>query len=141
MHIIYLLLVVFYLIMNLLLRGIEFVTRKITYQIALIKHGLDDKIVLGNIDSKRDWGFAKDYVDCMWRMLQKDEPKDYVVATGVNYSIRDFVEKAFAYAGLDLNKYLRISKLYRPTDVDTLLGDPNEAVKDLNWDSKLYFNR
>ena len=116
------------------LRGIEFVTRKITYQIALIKHGLDDKIILGNIDSRRDWGFAKDYVDCMWRMMQKDEPKDYVIATGVNYSIRDFAEKAFTYANLDFNKYLRISKkFYRPTDVDTLLGDPKKAVRDLNW--------
>ena len=89
---------------------------------------------MGNIDSKRDWGFAKDYVDCMWRMLQKDEPKDYVIATGINYSIRDFADKAFRYAGLDFNKYLKISKkFYRPTDVETLLGDPSKAVRDLDW--------
>ena len=91
MHIIYLLLGGILFNHESPLRGIEFVTRKITYQIALIKHGLDDKIVLGNIDSKRDWGFAKDYVDCMWRMLQKDEPKDYVIATGINYSIQEIL--------------------------------------------------
>ena len=120
------------------LRGIEFVTRKITYQIALIKHGLDDKIILGNIKSLRDWGFAKDYVDCMWRMLQQDKPKDYVIATGKNYSIEEFAVKAFSYANLDFKKYLRVSKkFFRPTDVDTLLGDPSRAEIDLNWNPNM----
>tara|TARA_B100000676_G_C17990423_1_gene794552 strand:+ start:91 stop:1125 length:1035 start_codon:yes stop_codon:yes gene_type:complete len=116
------------------LRGVEFVTRKITYNIALIKHGLTDKLTLGNLEAKRDWGFAKDYVEAMWLMLQQEEPKDYVIATGKTFTVRDFVERAFEYANLNYNDYVEVSKKYlRPSEVDLLLGDPSKAISDLGW--------
>ena len=117
------------------LRGVEFVTRKITNHIALIKHGLAKKLILGNLEAKRDWGYAKDYVECMWLMLQQTNPTDYVVATGENQTVREFAEKAFNYAGLDYSDYVEVSeKFLRPTDVELLLGDPSKAVKELGWD-------
>jgi len=118
------------------LRGVEFVTRKITYNIALIKNGLANKLVLGNLDAKRDWGYAEDYVEAMWLMLQQEKPKDYVIATGKTYTVKEFVKRAFKYAGLDYKNYVEVSDKYlRPSDVDLLLGDPSKAESDLGWNS------
>ena len=116
-------------------RGLEFVTRKITYSIARILKNKKDKIVLGNIKSKRDWGFAGDYVKSMWLMLQQDNPKDYVVATGESHSVEDFLEKAFQYVGIDnWRKYVSIDKKFmRPQDIDNLIGDSSKAKKELGW--------
>ena len=116
-------------------RGLEFVTRKITYNIARILKNKKDKIVLGNIKSKRDWGFAGDYVKAMWLMLQQDNPKDYVVATGESHSVEDFLEKAFQYVGIDnWRKYVSIDeKFMRPQDIDDLIGDSSKAKKELDW--------
>jgi len=108
-------------------RGETFVTRKVTRAVGRIKHGLQDKLYLGNMDAKRDWGYAPDYVEAMWRMLQADAPDDFVVATGSAYAVREFVEAAFAEAGLDWEKYVEIDPRYfRPTEVDYLLGDPTK---------------
>jgi GDPmannose 4,6-dehydratase len=118
------------------LRGVEFVTRKITYNIALIKNGLADKLVLGNLDAKRDWGYAEDYVEAMWLMLQQEKPKDYVIATGKTYTVKEFAKRAFKYAGLDYKNYVEVSdKFLRPSDVDLLLGDPSRAESELGWNS------
>ena len=115
-------------------RGETFVTRKITRAIGRIKHGLQKKLYLGNLDSKRDWGFAGDYVEMMWRMLQQDEPDDYVIATGETYSVRQFCEMAFGHAGLDHEDYVEIDPRYfRPAEVDLLLGDPSKAKRQLGW--------
>ena len=116
-------------------RGLEFVTRKITYNIARILKNKKDKIVLGNIKSKRDWGFAGDYVKAMWLMLQQDNPKDYVVATGESHSVEDFLEKAFQYVGIDnWREYVSIDeKFMRPQDIDNLIGDSSKAKKELGW--------
>ena len=115
-------------------RGFEFVTRKISLSVAKIKHKLQNELVLGNLNSKRDWGYAKDYVEAMWLMLQQDSPQDYVIATGETYSVEDFLIRAFNYAEIDHNKYVEISKdYYRPTDVELLQGDPSKAKKDLGW--------
>ena len=116
-------------------RGLEFVTRKITYNIARILKNKKDKIVLGNIKSKRDWGFAGDYVKAMWLMLQQDNPKDYVVATGESHSVEDFLEKAFRYVGIDnWREYVSIDeKFMRPQDIDNLVGDSSKAKKELGW--------
>ena len=116
-------------------RGLEFVTRKITYSIARILKNKKDKIVLGNIKSKRDWGFAGDYVKAMWLMLQQDNPKDYVVATGESHSVEDFLEKAFRYVGIDnWREYVSIDKKFmRPQDIDNLVGDSSKAKKELGW--------
>src|SRR5678816_3199266 len=109
-------------------RGIPFVTRKITRTAARIKHGLDKKLYLGNLDARRDWGFAGDYVDAMWRMLQQDSPDDYVIATGETHSVREFLEEAFSYVGLDWQDHVVVDKKYfRPAEVDLLLGDPAKA--------------
>ena len=122
-------------------RGFEFVTRKITYNVAKIKLGLSDKLHLGNLESKRDWGFAGDYVQAMYLMLQQSEPDDYVVATGETHSVREFVEKAFAYAGLDWKKYVKIDPaLYRPAEVDLLVGNPEKARKKLGWKPTVSFD-
>jgi GDPmannose 4,6-dehydratase len=119
-------------------RGFEFVTRKITSQAAKIKLGLANELRLGNLDARRDWGHAREYVKAMWMMLQQDRPDDYVIATGVNYSVRDFAEMAFAQVGLDANKYLKIDDRYkRPAEVDNLLGDCTKAKKELGWEYKL----
>lgn len=123
-------------------RGETFVTRKITRAIARIKHGLQDKLYLGNLDAKRDWGFAGDYVEAMWLMLQAKKPQDYVIATGETYSVRDFLEVAFGAAGLDWKKYVRIDKRYfRPLEVDVLLGDARKARRELKWKPKVSFKQ
>jgi GDPmannose 4,6-dehydratase len=119
-------------------RGLEFVTRKITSQAAKIKLGLANELRLGNLDARRDWGHAREYVKAMWMMLQQDRPEDYVIATGVNYSVRDFAELAFAHLGLDLDKYLKLDDRYkRPAEVDNLLGDCTKAKTALGWEYKL----
>ena len=116
-------------------RGLEFVTRKITYTIARILKNKRDKITLGNINSKRDWGFAGDYVKAMWLMLQQQKPTDYVIATGESHSVEDFLEKAFEYVGIDnWKKHVEVSeKLIRPQDIDNLIGDSSKAKKELGW--------
>ena len=121
-------------------RGETFVTRKITMALARIKHKLQDKLFLGNIDSKRDWGFAGDYVEAMWLMLQQDKADDYVIATGETHSVKDFLKVAFDYVGLDWKKYVAIDKRYfRPTEVDLLLGNAARARKKLGWKPKIGF--
>ena len=121
-------------------RGENFVTRKITRGVAEIKHGLRKKLYLGNIDAKRDWGFAGDYVDAMWRMLQQDAPDDYVVATGETHTVREFLEVAFGHVGLDWKEYVEIDpKFFRPAEVDLLLGDPAKARRVLGWEPKITF--
>ncbi|MFA5844105.1 MAG: GDP-mannose 4,6-dehydratase [Coriobacteriia bacterium] len=122
-------------------RGIEFVTRKVTDAVARIKLGLADSLRLGNIDSKRDWGFAGDYVRAMWLMLQQDEPGDYVVATGETHTVREFLEVAFGHAGLDWEKYVTIDPAFiRPAEVDLLLGDPGKAKRVLGWEPTVGFD-
>ncbi|MCC7409004.1 MAG: GDP-mannose 4,6-dehydratase [Phycisphaeraceae bacterium] len=121
-------------------RGETFVTRKITRAIGRIKHGLQDKLFMGNLDAKRDWGFAGDYVQAMWLMLQQDQPDDYVVAMGETHTVREFLDLAFAEVGLDPKKYVEIDPRYfRPTEVDLLLGDSTKARKKLNWQPKVDF--
>jgi len=121
-------------------RGLEFVTRKVAHAVAQIKHGLAKELRLGNLDAKRDWGFAGDYVEAMWRMLQQPEPDDYVVATGENHSVRELVELAFAHAGLDWQKHVTLDPaLIRPAEVDTLIGDPAKAHATLGWRPKVNF--
>jgi len=116
------------------LRGREFVTRKITYSVARIYHGLQNDLRLGNLSAMRDWGYAKDYVEAMWAMLQKEEPDDYVIATGENHTVQEFVEKAFKHIGLNWQDYVKVDKsLFRPTEVQTLLGDPEKAKHELQW--------
>ena len=115
-------------------RGIEFVTRKVTDGVARIALGLASELRLGNLEAKRDWGFAGDYVEAMWRMLQQDRPGDYVVATGETRSVREFVEAAFAHAGLDWKKHVEIDPRYfRPAEVDSLVGDASKARAKLGW--------
>ncbi|KWX24819.1 GDP-D-mannose dehydratase [Mycolicibacterium wolinskyi] len=119
-------------------RGETFVTRKITRAVARIKAGLDTDLYLGNLDAVRDWGYAKEYVEAMWLMLQADEPDDYVVATGSAYSVRDFVEMAFSYAGLDWHEYVKFDERYvRPAEVDCLIGEPSKARELLGWKAKV----
>lgn len=121
-------------------RGETFVTRKITRAVAHIKAGLQDKLYLGNLDAKRDWGYAKEYVEAMWLMLQQSEPDDYVIATGETHSVREFLELAFEYAGLDWKKYVEIDPRYfRPSEVDLLIGDYSKAKKKLGWEPKTKF--
>ena len=121
-------------------RGETFVTRKITRAVSRISRGLQDKLYLGNLDSKRDWGYAKDYVEGMWLMLQQDNPDDYVLATGETHTIREFCEEAFGYVGLDYKDYVEVDPRYfRPSEVDLLIGDPSKAKKVLNWEPKVKF--
>lgn len=116
-------------------RGETFVTRKITRAVGRIKMGLQDKVYLGNLESKRDWGFAGDYVKMMWMMLQQDTPDDYVIATGRTISVREFAEMAFAHAGLDFKDFVAFDPRYlRPAEVDLLLGDPSKAKRKLGWE-------
>jgi GDPmannose 4,6-dehydratase len=123
-------------------RGIEFVTRKVTEGVARIKHGLSSELRLGNLDAKRDWGFAGDYVDAMWRMLQQRTPQDYVVGTGVAHSVRDLVEVAFGHAGLDWRKHVVVDpKFIRPAEVDLLLADPSKAKQELGWKTTVSFEQ
>ena len=122
-------------------RGETFVTRKITRAIGRIRVGLQDKLFLGNLESKRDWGFAGDYVDAMWRMLQAPTADDYVVATGETHTVKEFVEAAFGYAGLDWQKYVEHDPRYnRPSEVDVLLGDASKAKRDLGWSYTVGFD-
>jgi len=115
-------------------RGETFVSRKITRAVAHIKHGLQGKLYLGNLDAKRDWGYAKEYVDAMWLMLQQDEPNDYVIATGKSHTVREFLELAFDHVELDWKKYVEIDpKYFRPVEVELLLGDPAKAKRNLGW--------
>ncbi|MGC8791107.1 MAG: GDP-mannose 4,6-dehydratase [Desulfurella sp.] len=141
------------------LRGLEFVTRKTTYAIARIKHGLQDKLVLGNLDSKRDWGYAPEYVYGMYLMLQQDKPDDYILATGETHTIREFVEKAFEIAGFDIEwsgegiaskgidkktgkVLVEVSKdFYRPSEVELLIGNPQKAKEKLGWQSNTKFDK
>lgn len=122
-------------------RGIEFVTRKVSQSVARIKLGLQDKLVMGNLDAKRDWGFAGDYVDAMWRMLQQDEADDYVIATGETHSIRDLLDVAFTAAGIeDWEPYVfQDPQFMRPAEVELLLGDPTKAKTKLGWEPKVKF--
>lgn len=139
------------------LRGLEFVTRKLTHGIAKIKHGLQDKIVVGNLDSKRDWGYAPEYVEAMWLMLQQSEPDDYVIATGETHSVREFIEHAFKHAGFDViwngkgleekgidRKTGRVvvevsPEFFRPAEVDILIGDASKAKERLGWSPNTRF--
>jgi len=123
-------------------RGETFVTRKITRAVAYIKAGLQDKLFLGNLDSKRDWGYAKEYVEAMWLMLQQDKPNDYVIATGETHTIQEFCEVAFGHVGLDWQKYVEFDKRYlRPSEVDILIGDAAKAKRMLGWEPKIKFNQ
>lgn len=122
-------------------RGETFVTRKITRAAAMIKAGRQEHLYLGNLDAKRDWGYAKEYVECMWRMLQQDEPDDFVIATGESHSVREFLEKAFEHAGLDWKQHVRHDPRYdRPSEVDHLLGDASKAKRLLGWAPKTSFD-
>jgi len=121
-------------------RGIPFVTRKITRAAARIKHGLESQLYLGNLDAKRDWGFAGDYVEAMWMMLQQAEPDDYVVATGESHSVREVLDVAFSTVGLDWQPYVQIDPRYfRPTEVDHLRGDASKAQRKLGWKPRVSF--
>lgn len=123
-------------------RGYEFVTRKITRHVARIKLGLAKEVRLGNLDAKRDWGHAKEYVRAMWLMLQRDEPEDFVIATGKTWSVREFVQKAFGHVGLDYEKYVKIDdQFYRPAEVELLVGDATRAREELGWDCSVSFDK
>jgi len=122
-------------------RGFEFVTRKISHAAARIKRGSKEKLKLGNMKAKRDWGHAKDYVEAMWLMLQKENPGDYVVGTGEEHSVEEFAKKAFGHVGLNYKDHIAIDqKLMRPAEVDTLLADNSKALKDLKWKPKISFD-
>ncbi|MDX6617508.1 MAG: GDPmannose 4,6-dehydratase, partial [Solirubrobacterales bacterium] len=121
-------------------RGETFVTRKITRAVARIQAGMQEKLFLGNLDAKRDWGYAPDYVEAMWMMLQAEEPEDFVVATGETHSVREFVEVAFARVDLDWNDHVEIDeRYYRPSEVDILLGDASRVKEKLGWEPKVKF--
>ncbi len=121
-------------------RGLEFVTRKISNGVARIKLGLDTELRLGNRDAQRDWGFAGDYVQAMWKMLQQDEPDDYVIATGETHTVQEFVEIAFGHAGLDWQEYVKVDPAFiRPAEVDLLIGDPAKAKAKLGWEPSVDF--
>jgi GDPmannose 4,6-dehydratase len=119
-------------------RGETFVTRKIARAVAAIAAGRQEKLFLGNLDAVRDWGYAKEYVETMWLMLQQEKPGDYVVATGIGTTVRDFVSEAFNFAGLEWQKYVEVDSRYtRPTEVDALIGDPSKAESELKWKAKV----
>jgi GDPmannose 4,6-dehydratase len=121
-------------------RGIEFVTRKISYHTALIKQNVTDQLLLGNLDAKRDWGFAGDYVKAMWLMLQQDQPDDFVISTHQTHSVREFVKTAFEHVDLDFEKYVKTDpKFYRPAEVDLLIGDYSKAKRILEWEPEVSF--
>src|SRR5581483_10349942 len=118
----------------------EFVTRKVTHGVAAIKLGLTDHLALGNLDAERDWGYAKDYVEAMWMMLQHDTPEDYVIATGVSHSVRQLVEIAFDHVGLNPDDHVRQDERFmRPAEVDHLIGDYTKAKNELGWEPKTSF--
>jgi GDPmannose 4,6-dehydratase len=121
-------------------RGETFVTRKITRAVAHIKAGLEGKVFLGNLDAKRDWGYAREYVEAMWLMLQQETPDDYVIATNETHSVREFLELAFGHAGLDYRKHVEIDpRYYRPAEVELLIGDYTKARTKLGWQPKTKF--
>jgi GDPmannose 4,6-dehydratase len=121
-------------------RGLEFVTRKVTHGAAAIKLGLQDKLGLGNLEAERDWGYAKDYVEAMWLMLQQDEPDDFVIATNETHSVRELVEVSFAHAGLEVDDHVYIDpKYFRPAEVEHLIGDPAKAKEQLGWEPRTSF--
>ena len=121
-------------------RGETFVTRKITRAVAEISQGNKKKLYLGNLDAVRDWGYAKEYVETMWMMLQKDQPTDYVIATGSGATVRDFAEAAFARAGLNWQDHIEVDQKYiRPTEVDALIGDASKAERELGWKAKIHW--
>ena len=121
-------------------RGLEFVTRKVTHGVARIKHGIDKELFLGNLDAQRDWGYAGDYVKAMWAMLQRDEPDDFVIATGQTHSVRELCEVAFSAAGLDWQEHVKIDPAFlRPAEVDLLVGDPSKAQSTLGWKCDIDF--
>ena len=121
-------------------RGLEFVTRKISYNVAKIKLGMADELRLGNLDAQRDWGFAGDYVEAMWLMLQQDEPDDYVVSTGETHAVREFCELAFGRVDLDYEQYVKVDeRFFRPAEVDLLVGTSDKAAKQLGWEPKTTF--
>jgi GDPmannose 4,6-dehydratase len=121
-------------------RGLQFVTRKITAAVARIRHGLQDRLALGNLEARRDWGFAGDYVEAMWRMLQQDTPSDFVIATGETHAVREFCEIAFSHVGLDYRKHVVTDPQFlRPAEVDLLLGDASRAQELLGWKPKVDF--
>ena len=123
-------------------RGLEFVTRKITWHAAAIKLGLAEKLHLGNLDAERDWGYAKDYVEAMWLMLQREQPEDYVIATGTAHSVRECLEIAFDQAGVEIDGRVEIDEsLVRPAEVDHLIGDPTKAREDLGWEPQTSFEQ
>jgi GDPmannose 4,6-dehydratase len=123
-------------------RGLEFVTRKVTDGVARIAVGKADHLALGNLDARRDWGFSGDYVRAMWLMLQQDKPDDYVIATGISHSVKHLVEVAFAHAGLDWQKYVRIDPAFlRPAEVDHLIGDATRAKRELGWEPAVSFEQ
>ncbi|MGD0078655.1 MAG: GDP-mannose 4,6-dehydratase, partial [Sedimentisphaerales bacterium] len=122
-------------------RGETFVTRKITRAATRIKLGLQDKLYLGNLDAKRDWGYAGDFVEAMWLILQHEKPDDFVIATGVSHSVREFLDEVFTHLGLDWHKYVEVDpKYFRPAEVDFLQGDASKAAKLLGWKSKVGFS-
>jgi len=124
------------------LRGLEFVTRKIVNEVAKISLNLSEELLLGNLDSKRDWGFAPDYVEAMWKMMQKSEPSEYVISTGESHSVKEFVEEAFNHVGLDWQNYVKVdARFLRPLDVTDLRGDSSKAHEELNWHPKVKFNK
>jgi GDPmannose 4,6-dehydratase len=121
-------------------RGLEFVTRKVTHGAAAIKLGLADKLALGNLEARRDWGYAKDYVEAMWMMLQQDEPEDYVIATGQDHSVRELVQIAFEHLDLDPDQFVRVDERFmRPAEVDHLIGDYSKAKDKLGWEPRTSF--
>jgi GDPmannose 4,6-dehydratase len=123
-------------------RGETFVTRKITRALAAIHLGLREKVQLGNLDAKRDWGYAPDYTDAMWRMLQQDEPDDYVIATGEMHSVRDFLDVTAEHFNLDWEKHVEIDpRFFRPAEVDALCGDPSRAKAKLGWEASTTFEQ
>jgi GDPmannose 4,6-dehydratase len=122
-------------------RGETFVSRKITRAVARIRARLESKLYLGNLEAKRDWGYAPEYVEAMWRMMQLEKPEDFVVATGETHTVREFVETAFEHAGLDWKRCVEIDPRYfRPTEVDVLLGDASKAERELDWRPKVKFH-
>ncbi len=123
-------------------RGLEFVTRKVSDGVARVKHGLIDSLLLGNLDARRDWGFAGDYVRAMWMMLQRDRPDDYVIATGTSHSVRDLARLAFSHVGLEWEEWVRVDpNLLRPAEVDHLVGDASKARQNINWSPTVDFEQ
>jgi GDPmannose 4,6-dehydratase len=121
-------------------RGLEFVTRKITHHVAQIKKGLINELRLGNLDARRDWGYAGDYVEAMWLMLQQEKPEDYVVSSGETHSVEEFLEEAFGYVGLDWQEYVvQDQRFMRPAEVDLLVGDSSKARRKLGWQPTVTF--